>query len=521
MVLGQVMNLSVVRKSMMRLASNLMTLALTLSLVSACSSLPPPQQLIPSHKLAAPTDSGLYRYLEGDLKAHPNKTGILPLSSGVDAFVARLAIVDAASQSIDLQYYIYHDDETGRLLIWHLIDAADRGVRVRVLLDDLTTKTLDDGLILLASHPNIEIRLFNPSYERTFRSFAMLTGFSRLNHRMHNKSLTVDNQITIVGGRNIGNEYFSKNDDVDFGDFDLLTIGDVVDEVSEQFDRYWNSEQVESVINLVPPATSEMYQAAAKTMARNKQNFLHDEYLNRLELSELLTQITGKGLYWYWGDAQLLYDPPQKANRQDRQEWLLTDLSQFLARAREEALIVSPYFVPTEGGCQALIEAAKQGIKITIVTNSLAATDVLAVHAGYKAYRERLLENGIALYEVKVDINNRPSAWKGSSRTSLHAKTFVLDRSSVFVGSFNFDPRSAWINTEMGLIVDQPRFAGEMVDEIEVSLKRSSYRLGLQQGELIWHDDLNGKVYYADPDASFWRRFMADFIGLLPIESQL
>ncbi|MCG9754986.1 phospholipase D family protein [Shewanella insulae] len=542
MVLGQVMNLSVVSKSMMRLTSTLMThtstlmtqasklmtlpsklmtLALTLCLVSACSSLPPPQQLTPSHKLAAPTDSGLYRYLEGDLKAHPNKTGILPLSSGIDAFVARLAIVDAASQSIDLQYYIYHDDETGRLLIWHLIDAADRGVRVRVLLDDLTTKTLDNGLVLLASHPNIEIRLFNPSYERTFRSFAMLTGFSRLNHRMHNKSLTVDNQITVVGGRNIGNEYFSKNDDVDFGDFDLLTIGDVVDEVSNQFDRYWNSEQVESVVNLVPPPTSEMYKEAAKIMARNKQNFLHDEYLNRLELSDLLTQIISKGLAWYWGDAQLLYDPPQKASRQGHQEWLLTDLSHFLAKARHEVLIVSPYFVPTDGGCQALIEAAKQGIKITVITNSLAATDVLAVHAGYKAYRERLLENGIALYEVKVDINNRPSAWKGSSRTSLHAKTFVLDRASVFVGSFNFDPRSAWINTEMGLIVDQREFAGEMVDEVQKSLQRSSYRLGLEDGELVWHDDLSGKVFYADPDASFWRRFMADFIGLLPIESQL
>ncbi len=489
--------------------------------MSACSSLPPPHPVTPSYKLETPDNSPMTRYLTDDLSAHPGKTGILPLSSGVNAFAARLAIVKSARTSIDLQYYIYHNDETGRLLSWYLIDAAERGVRVRVLLDDLTTKTLDDALILLASHPNIEIRLFNPSYERTFRSVAMLTGFSRLNHRMHNKSLTVDNQITIVGGRNIGNEYFSKNSDVDFGDFDLLTIGAVVDQVSDQFDLYWNSEQVESITNLVPAATSEMHQAAAKAMATNKQNFVHDEYLERLEFSELVKQITQKGIPWYWGDAELIFDPPQKANSESKQEWLLSDLGEFLAQARKEVLIVSPYFVPTDSGTQALINAAKRGIAITVVTNSLAATDVLAVHAGYKQYRQRLLENGIALYEVKVDINRRPSAWKGSSRTSLHAKTFILDQKSVFVGSFNFDPRSAWINTEMGLIVEQSEFAREVVSSIEQSLKRSSYRLALQGDELIWHDDFDGKIYYADPDASFWRRFMADFIGLLPIESQL
>ncbi|QYK00230.1 phospholipase D family protein [Shewanella psychrotolerans] len=489
--------------------------------IAGCSSTVPVSSKVPSYKVTPPTDTSLYQYLQPSLVQHPNKTGVLPLGTGVDAFIARLAVVKAASRSIDLQYYIYHNDETGRILLWELIDAADRGVRVRMLLDDLTTKNLDEGLIVLASHPNIEIRLFNPSYDRAFRGLEMLTGFSRLNRRMHNKSLTVDNLITIVGGRNIGDEYFSKNEDVDFGDFDLLTIGAAVDKVSDQFDLYWNASMVYEIESLVEPITPSRLANAEINIAQQKANFKDDEYLHRLESSALLSEIHKSHVEWFWGDAEVVYDPPEKATSEDRQHWLMSDLTHFLSQAKQQVLLVSPYFVPTQKGTEALISAVQSGVKVTVVTNSLAATDVLAVHAGYQKYRRQLVENGVTIYEMKVDVNNRPSAWKGSSRSSLHAKTFVLDSQAVFVGSFNFDPRSAWINTELGLIFDNPAFASSMLTDIELILLDNSYRLAIEDGELIWFDRYQSKTYYAEPQASFWRKFMADFIGLFPIESQL
>ncbi|MGE6648139.1 phospholipase D family protein [Shewanella colwelliana] len=474
-----------------------------------------------SYKIAAPQDSPLSRYLNAALSAHPEQTGVYPLSNGIDAFIARLAIVDSATSSIDMQYYIYRDDDTGKLLMWHLIDAANRGVRVRILLDDLTTKTIDQALIVLASHPNIHIRLFNPSYQRTFRNIAMLTGFSRLNHRMHNKSLTADNRATIVGGRNIGNEYFSNNEDVDFGDFDLLTIGKAVDAVSEQFDTYWNAPMSIDVENLIDEINPQHVLQAEQYMLQQRALFADNEYMGRLELSQLLGDLQAQHLAWYWGEGRVVYDPPEKIIGENSQQWLLSDLGLFLAQAKEEALIVSPYFVPTKEGTDDLVAAAKSGLTITVVTNSLAATDVLAVHAGYQQYRQRLVEHGIALYEVKADPNNRPSAWKGSSRSSLHAKTFILDRKSVFVGSFNFDPRSAWINTELGIIFDNQEFASGLQQSIELSLLHTAYRVGIQGGELVWFDDKDDTVRYAEPDASFWRKFMADLLALLPIEAQL
>ncbi|MCE9679446.1 phospholipase D family protein [Shewanella sp. AS1] len=487
----------------------------------ACSSFPEQTPLSPSFQLPPATNSPLAHYLADELMQHPDDTGVLPLYSGVDAFVARLAIIDAAQSSIDLQYYIYHDDETGRLLSWHLIDAANRGVRIRVLLDDLTTQTLDDALSILAQHPNIEIRLFNPNSERNFRGIAMLAGLSRLNHRMHNKSLTVDNLATILGGRNVGNEYFSKNSEVDFGDFDLLTIGRAVKQVSDEFDLYWNSQVVQSINNLVPAADKEKQALAMQRLAKRKAEFAHDEYLKRLELSQLLQQIKQHGISWYWGKAELFYDPPEKAKNAQREDWLLSDLKVFLSQAKQEVVIISPYFVPTAAGCQVLIDAVKSGVAVTVLTNSLSATDVLAVFAGYKAYRQRLVENGVTVYEVKANNEHRISAWKGSSRSSLHAKTFVIDKRAVFVGSFNFDPRSALINTEMGLTIEQAEFAQDISQLLQQALTRNSYRLALEGGQLIWRDELDGKLYYADPDTSFWQRFMADLIGLLPIESQL
>jgi len=291
------------------------------------------------------------------------------------------------------------------------------------------TRLLHDllSLPLLAMHPNIHIRLFNPSLSRVYRGLEFITDFSRMNHRMHNKSLTVDNLATMVGGRNIGNEYFSNNDEVEFGDFDLLAIGKAVDEVSNQFDLYWNADV---------------------SYRTERLAFESNAYLGRLELSPFLEKLREQKLKWYWGKAEVVFDPPQRAQNKDEQLWLLSDLSQFLESAEEEVMIIPPYFVPTAQSTQDLVAAAQSGLRITMVTNSLAAIDVLAIHAGYQGYRKTLLDGGV----------------------------------TIFVGSFNFDPRSAWINTEMGMIFHQPEFANGVATGIEAGLEASAFRLDIEGG---------------------------------------
>ncbi len=481
----------------------------------------------PSYKLVAPQDSPLFHFLQSELAGHYNQTGVLPITSGVDAFAARLEAVKAAKQSIDLQYYIYHDDETGKLLAWELIEAADRGVRVRALLDDFTLTQSDERLSQLASHPNIEIRLFNPAYERDLGNISMLWDFARLNHRMHNKSLTVDNLLTIVGGRNIGNEYFSKHQEVEFGDFDLLAIGEAVDKVSTQFDLYWNSSQVREIQGVVGGDKHtdylESYRKIYTQVADRKRAFADDEYLQRLAFSDLVKQLKANSFEWYWGEAQVVFDPPEKAIENHDKHWLLTDIKGFLSQADKQIFISSPYFIPTRNGVKILSDAVKRGVKVTVLTNSLAATDVLAVHAGYQKYRRQLIENGVHIYEYKPDPNmrKRSFSWQGSSRSSLHAKTFVLDDMAVFVGSFNFDPRSVQLNTEMGMLFKDNAFAKEVLSRFQTQIHGYSYRVVLEGDDLVWIDEKQGKRFYAEPNAGGWYRFMADFISLFPIESQL
>ncbi|PKG73417.1 phospholipase [Shewanella sp. Choline-02u-19] len=488
-----------------------------------CQTSPQYPDKTSTFKLATQTQSVLSQYVAADLQANPDLTGVVPLIDGVDAFIARLALVNAATTSIDLQYYIYRADESGRLLLWHLMDAAERGVRVRILLDDMATKDADNTLLLLAMHNNIDVRLYNPSFERHFRNLAFISSFSRLNHRMHNKSLTVDNSITVVGGRNIGNEYFSNNTDVDFGDFDLMAIGEVVDDVSDQFDLYWNAPLTVEINALVEGKATELELAQAMVVVDSaKVEYQDNPYMKRLLSSQLIQKMANHSLPWYWGQAKLIYDQPDKQNHQLDSDSILANLGAFLSQANQEVLIVSPYFVPTRAGANNLIAAVEKGIKVTILTNSLAATDVLAVHAGYRTYRQRLLESGVRIFEVKANLElKRSSSWTGSSKSSLHAKTFIIDKHSLFVGSFNFDPRSAWLNTEMGLIIRNRELASEVVNGIGESLAANTYRLSIRDEEIVWHDDSKQREIYTEPDAGLWRKFLVDCIALLPIESQL
>ncbi|MGL5147354.1 MAG: phospholipase D family protein, partial [Plesiomonas shigelloides] len=338
-------------------------------------------------------------------------------------------------------------------------EAAQRGVRVRLLLDDTSSIKMDRQLASLAGHPNISVRLYNPSARRILRSLSFLGDFARLNHRMHNKSLTVDNRLSVVGGRNVGNEYFSNDETLEFGDLDALLAGPVVDDISDQFDGYWNSPivyTVESINPLAEPRAGLDY--FVSLVNTQKQLLATHPYVRRLAKSPFLRHLADNKVNWFFGKAWVLADPPQKRLAAP-DECMVTPLLAEFSRVKDELVIISPYFVPTEQGVTLLTELVSQGVEVTVITNSLAATDVLAVHSGYQKYRHRLLCAGVKLYEVKEKGRRRRRPWRGRSRSSLHAKSFLFDKARFFIGSFNFDPRSATLNTEMGGLIEQMQMA--------------------------------------------------------------
>ncbi|WP_167869637.1 phospholipase D family protein [Shewanella sp. WXL01] len=511
-------------------SSRLLVAVVALSWLSACQT----HHVYPTapleYKLAKPTSSRLVDYYNRVLattELTESNTAIYPLSDGLDAFTARLVSIEAAQVSIDVQYYIYRNDETGTLLTWYLYKAAERGVRVRILLDDMTTGALGNGLAALVRHPNISIRVFNPAHYRERRTWSFVTDFGRMNHRMHNKSLTVDNMLSIVGGRNIGDEYFSANEAVEFGDLDVFMMGAAVDEVSDQFDLYWNSSQVRPVEQLEEKSIDavELFETHAALQAF-QQSLPENQYVRRLVTTPMLEKLLNQRVNWYTVDAEVIFDPPNKLHTHLNQGILVDDLATFFSAAEEQVLIISPYFVPTQSGADELVSWAKSGVDITVVTNSLAATDVLAVHSGYQQYRQQLIEGGIKLYELKADLTRKykqaeAKMFQGSSRSSLHAKSFVVDDEAIFIGSFNYDPRSAWLNTEMGVIIYDKPFSKKFLTGFYHDLPSKVYQVKVEDNKLVWLDLVSGERHYKEPNTSLWQRFMASFLSWLPIESHL
>lgn len=465
--------------------------------------------------------------LAQDLSAHAGKSGIYPLANGRDAFLARLALVEMAQYSLDLQYYIWHDDISGRLLAQSLYKAGERGVRVRLLLDDHTMAGMDAMIATLNKHPNIEVRLFNPYMQRRFRPLGYLSDFFRLNHRMHNKALIADGLISIVGGRNIGDEYFGASDGVLFADLDVVGIGDMAQKVLAEFDEYWNSEASfpsESIIGdreEVELALSGQFPTA----------FSNDEssngYLKLLAESSFAHYLREGGLPLIWANTEVVSDRPAKALRNsEKQDNLFhKHIAPLMAKTEKELLLVSPYFVPTKQGEAFLSGIAKQGRAVHILTNTLAANDVAMVHSGYVKYRQDLLENGVKLYELKPDFTVKPSKIKSvydGSGASLHAKTFSVDGRYLYVGSFNFDPRSADLNTELGVIIDSPELAGQLRAVLAADQLRHAYAVSLDEnGKALWQTrNPQGELETMDkePEASLFRRVQVWIASKLPIE---
>ena len=497
------------------------------ALVAGCASLPPLDGRVETRASADTATTRLGRAMVPDVAAHAGRSGIYPLPSPTDAFAARAFLAQAADRTLDVQYYIWHDDETGTLLFEALFRAAERGARVRLLLDDMDTSGQDERLAALDAHPNVEVRLYNPFPNRRLRSLDFVTDFARVNRRMHNKSFTADNQVTIVGGRNVGNEYYGAGEGVEFTDLDVIAVGPIVREVSAAFDLYWNSASAYPLASIVPPAPADARSTLEATFASTRADPDATAYFEALRESPQVRALLGDRLTLEWVEARLVRDDPRKTldTTEDTSLLLLAALLPAIGEPDVSFDLVSPYFVPGERGTEVLAALAKRGVRVRILTNSLAATDVGPVHAGYAKRREALLRAGVRLYEFKPAAAPPPTSSKkgiaGSRAGSLHAKTFAIDGRRIFVGSFNFDPRSARLNTEMGVVIESRTLAGRLVERLDKDLPAIAWEVRLRDdGALEWIDHgPAGEVRYSEePASTAMRRAWIRGMSLLPID---
>lgn len=456
--------------------------------------------------------------------AHPGQSGVAFLSDGMDAFAARAMITEHAGRSLDLQYYIWHDDLIGHLMAKALYDAAERGVRVRILLDDMNAKDKDALMMALDAHPNIELRLYNPFRNRSgmARTLELVQRAFSVNHRMHNKSWIADGRIAIVGGRNIGEEYFSARSDVNFQDLDLVVAGPAVQQANQIFDDYWNSDAAIPISALATYTDAQLRQL----VRQSDLDALHAQaqpYLQRVAESRQRQRASPEPLHWS-RQVRIVSDPPMKHHGDAHDDWLVTELVQQLQSTRYKALLISPYFVPGSEGLDGLSAMAGRGAQVGVVTNSLAANDVAAVHGGYMGYRVPLLKAGVQLYELKANGQAGDGSLFGSSGASLHTKALLVDDRRGFVGSFNLDPRSAYLNTEMGVLFDDPVLGAQLRAEyLRLASPEHSWWLALgADDELRWLQREPPPHWVdAEPGSSLGKRWTARVISWLPLESQL
>jgi putative cardiolipin synthase len=480
---------------------------------------------------AAFSDTGMTRLgraIAPLVEAHPGLCGVYALAEPREAFAARMLLAQTAHRSLDLQYYIWRQDMSGTLLLDALLCAANRGVRVRLLLDDINTGGLDNTLSALDSHPNVQVRLFNPFAMRDHRWLGYLTDFSRLNRRMHNKSFTADNQVTMVGGRNVGDEYFDATNAVAFVDLDVMAIGPVVRDVSSNFDRYWASESSFPLDRLLPPANVTAHEEISSAATRIRGETAAIAYLDAVRAMSFVRDLEQGKLSLAWAATQMVSDDPAKGlGPSATAENLPAKLKAILGQPASRIDLVSPYFVPTPAGVESFSTMARRGVKIRVLTNALEATDVPAVHAGYAKRRKALLNAGIALFEsrrLSSANQSKKRDFVNSSASILHAKTFAVDGEQVFIGSFNFDPRSSELNTEMGFVIASAALAQRVSAAFDAQVMTKAYEVRLApDGKLYWLGRVGGqrKRYDLEPGTTFWQRTAVKAIALLPIESLL
>jgi putative cardiolipin synthase len=495
--------------------------------------------------LAQPEQTRFGRQFADAAREHGGNSGFRMLAVGVEGFLARVQMVNAAEKTLDLQYFIFRADETGQLITEAALRAADRGVHVRVLIDDAETIEGDDQLVALDAHPQIEVRIFNPfayrGHIKPLRALEFMLSNARLDYRMHNKLMVVDNSIALIGGRNISDQYFQVDPKLQVADDDVFAAGPIVKELSATFDDYWNSAIAIPVRALAEGTTSDAALAAyRKKLDAHLPQAAADgtDYASRVAAGEPLRGMLSGGLALVWAPAQLVYDSPEKkrvVKGTMMGRLMHRPVAQTVAATQSELLMVTPYFIPGDEGMQLLADLRKRNVRVRVLTNSLESASVLAAHSGYMRYRPPLLERGIELYEVRSLLGNsrgsgQTAAMARFGKYSLHAKLFVFDRQKLYIGSMNFDQRSMHLNTEIGLIIDSAELAQQTATRFEaMASPPNSYSLALLPGDpaqlprLVWRTEEDGKAvaYETEPARSDWQRSEVFLLSLLPLDREL
>jgi len=462
---------------------------------------------------------------DGDTKEDHSGFGLL--IHGREAFAVRLALADLAEHSLDLQYYMWDGDTTGRIMVDHVMRAATRGVRVRLLVDDPFYKDSDSVKACLDAHPNVEIRLFNPLGNRRWAIVDFLFDFARVNRRMHNKLMIADNAASIVGGRNIGDIYYGVNVSANYRDLDVLAVGPVVRDLSNVFDRYWNSSSAVPIAAIVRRAYGEADLQVILTRLREEiatTDYPYPISQHPEQLAVLCNELRDDLI---WAPGRIVADDPEIVPGKESNSVVIF-IGERVASLERELLVESPYFVLPAGAQATVKRLQDRGVRVRVLTNSLASNDMLPAHAGYAKTRRTLLENGMELYELRPDTDAFRPGWSivaGRSAAALHTKAMIFDREAVFIGSFNLDSRSAFINTEAGLYVESPELARRLTAYMEMGVgPANSYRVFLEpDGKLAWETRKDSELmrYSDEPATGLRRRVLTTLLKLLPIDSQL
>jgi putative cardiolipin synthase len=517
---------------------------LALAVVGGCASSPPGSRYPKVHSvaLAEPDTTRLGRQFAQASAEHSGRSGFRIFNVGVDGFLLRLEMINAAERTLDLEYYIFRGDESGRLLTDALARAADRGVRVRVLVDDADTLAGDEQILALSGHAEIEIRVFNPwayrGHSKILRDAEFIARRSRLDYRMHNKMLAADGAVALVGGRNVGDQYFQTDPQSQFADDDVFVGGPITADVSAKFDEYWNSPLAIPAAALAH-RSSQPAAPGSPTTARTapKVRTVGFNYTQKLATGEPLAGVLAGQLPLVWAEAQFLCDPPDKKSAVAGSRvgaLIYKPVAQLATQAHSELIVVTPYLVPSKDELRLVEGRRREGVRVGILTNSLESTPDEAAHAGYTHYRVPFLQEGVQLYEVRSLLgNNRGSGQSGRisryGNYALHAKLYVFDRKQLFIGSMNFDARSGRLNTEMGLIIDSAELAQQEAGRFEAMTRpENAYSVALRPGSeqsprLVWRTSEGGKPveYDSEPVRSPWQRVKVKFLALLPLDSEL
>jgi putative cardiolipin synthase len=498
-------------------------------LLGGCAELPPRPELPAESALPAGQTTRLDQGFGPLEAAHPGESGFMLLIEGTEAFAVRVRSAAVAERSLDVQTYIWHGDESGVFIVKRLLEAADRGVKVRLLVDVMDARAKNAGFAALDAHANIAVRMFNPFGSRSGTMAFLgegLTSFKRVNHRMHNKTWIADNRIAIAGGRNIGDEYFGASDEVNFVDLDFAMVGPIVRAASASFDKYWNSPAVYPIDVLDPKGVNEAaLEKLRASVAEQTKNAGDSRYAQALRMDEAVQRLAQGDWSSEWtSKSQFVSDDPLKATLKENdlaRSQVITALTPIAAAAQRDLDIVSPYFVPGEELTAKLVAQVGAGTNVRILTNSLIANDVAAVHGGYSRYRDELLAGNVQLWELKpLSGEKTSSSLFGSSGASLHTKAILVDGVTSFVGSYNLDPRSTWLNCEQGVIVENPVIGQQLAAFIERQRSgEHAWRVSIEDGKLSWTDGT--ETFDHEPKATAGRRFQAWLARVLHLDSQL